>query len=199
MASNWRAEGTLRDYLVSNRIVAIADIDTRALTRLLRSGGVMRGVIATGDGLDPAGARRAGADAPDDGRRPTWSATSRPTHAFDWPTEDPDEFGVAPERQSKRRLKIAAYDFGMKWNILRRLSAHGCDVRVYPGDDARVRAARDEPGRRVPEQRPGRSGAARLRRSTTRSTLDRRRTCRSSASVSAIRFSAWRWAARPSS
>src|SRR3989440_3569079 len=53
MASNWRAEMTLRDYLVANKIVAIADIDTRALTRRLRSGGVMRGVIATGNGLDP--------------------------------------------------------------------------------------------------------------------------------------------------
>jgi carbamoyl-phosphate synthase small subunit len=39
---------------------------------------------------------------------------------------------VAAGRQPKKRLKIAAYDFGMKFNILRRLSAHGCDVRVYP-------------------------------------------------------------------
>ena len=52
VASNWRAEGTLRDYLAANGIVAISDIDTRALTRRLRSGGVMRGVIATGDALD---------------------------------------------------------------------------------------------------------------------------------------------------
>src|SRR5262245_11797109 len=52
MAGNWRAESTLRDYLVANKIVAISDIDTRALTRLLRSGGVMRGVIATGSALD---------------------------------------------------------------------------------------------------------------------------------------------------
>src|SRR5712692_8234578 len=49
VASNWRASGTLRDYLVDNNIVAIADIDTRDLTRLLRSSGVMRGIIATGD------------------------------------------------------------------------------------------------------------------------------------------------------
>ena len=48
VASNWRAEGTLRDYLTRQGIVAISDIDTRALTRLLRSSGVMRGVIATG-------------------------------------------------------------------------------------------------------------------------------------------------------
>src|SRR5881296_3682819 len=48
IASNWRASGTLRDYLVQHGVVAIADIDTRALTRVLRSAGVMRGVIATG-------------------------------------------------------------------------------------------------------------------------------------------------------
>src|ERR1700751_2097547 len=54
VASNWRSEGTLREYLVANRIVAISDIDTRALTRRLRSGGVMRGVIATGDQLAPS-------------------------------------------------------------------------------------------------------------------------------------------------
>src|SRR5205085_3710500 len=53
VASNWRSAGTLRDYLVANNIVAISDIDTRALTRQLRSGGVMRGVIATGAALDP--------------------------------------------------------------------------------------------------------------------------------------------------
>src|SRR5678816_2455473 len=53
MASNWRADGTLREYLVRHNIVAIADIDTRALTRVLRSAGVMRGVIGTGQ-VDPA-------------------------------------------------------------------------------------------------------------------------------------------------
>src|SRR5687767_15620809 len=52
LASNWRADGTLRDYLTRHQIVAIADIDTRALTRVLRKAGVMRGVIATGQ-VDP--------------------------------------------------------------------------------------------------------------------------------------------------
>jgi len=49
VASNWRADSTLRDYLVRNNVVAISDIDTRALTRVLRSAGVMRGIIATGE------------------------------------------------------------------------------------------------------------------------------------------------------
>ena len=131
MASNWRAEMTLRDYLVANRIVAISDIDTRALTRQLRSGGVMRGVIATGSALDvQALVDRARAIPSMEGSDLVRGVTAQT--AFDWPAEDPDEFGVAPERRPSRRLKVAAYDFGMKWNILRRLSAHGCDVRVYP-------------------------------------------------------------------
>jgi len=131
VASNWRAEATLRDYLVANRIVAISDVDTRALTRKLRSAGVMRGVIAAGNGLDPAAlVDRAREVPPMEGADLVRDVTcARP---FDWPAEDPGEFGVPPARRAKRRLKIAAYDFGMKRNILRRLSAHGCDVRVFP-------------------------------------------------------------------
>ena len=131
VASNWRAESTLRDYLVANRIVAISDIDTRALTRLLRSGGVMRGVIATGGALDVRQlVERANAIPKMEGSDFVKRVTS--DRIFDWPAEDPDEFGIVPERRPKRRLKVAAYDYGMKWNIMRRLSAHGCDVRVYP-------------------------------------------------------------------
>jgi carbamoyl-phosphate synthase small subunit len=131
VASNWRSQGTLRDYLVANRIVAIADIDTRALTRRLRTGGVMRGVIATGEQLDPSAlVDHANALPQMEGSDLVQIVTSE--HAFDWPLEDPGEFQVVPIRRGARRLRIAAYDFGMKWNILRRLSAHGCDVRVYP-------------------------------------------------------------------
>src|SRR5215204_6335189 len=112
-------------------LVAIADIDTRALTRLLRSGGVMRGVIAAGSALDvQALVDKANAIPKMEGSDFVRQVTS--DHAFDWPAEDPGEFGIIPERRPKRRLKVAAYDFGMKWNIMRRLSAHGCDVRVYP-------------------------------------------------------------------
>ncbi len=131
VASNWRAQGTLRDYLVSSGIVAITDIDTRALTRRLRSGGVMRGVIGTGDGLDVSAlVDRANAIPTMEGSDLVRVVTSE--RAFDWPADDPGEFGVAPGRRASRRLRIAAYDFGMKRNILRRLSSHGCDVRVYP-------------------------------------------------------------------
>ena len=131
VASNWRASGTLREYLIANDIVAISDIDTRALTRRLRSGGVMRGVVATRSGLDPAALVERARSIPQmEGSDLVTGVTS--DRAFDWPQEDPDQFGITPARRAKQRLKIAAYDFGMKWNILRRLSAHGCDVRVYP-------------------------------------------------------------------
>jgi carbamoyl-phosphate synthase small subunit len=131
VASNWRAQGTLRDYLVSNNIVAIADIDTRELTRRLRSGGVMRGVVATGSQIDEQAMVEKARSIPTmEGSDLVRGVTSEA--AFDWPAEDPEEFDIKTDRRAKRRLKIAAYDFGMKWNIMRRLSAHGCDVRVYP-------------------------------------------------------------------
>jgi carbamoyl-phosphate synthase small subunit len=131
VASNWRAAGTLRDYLVAHRIVAISDVDTRALTRRLRSGGVMRGVIGTGNSLDPSAlVAQANAIPLMEGSDLVRDVTT--AQAFDWPREDPDEFGISPARRARRRLRIAAYDYGMKYNILRRLSAHGCDVRVYP-------------------------------------------------------------------
>src|SRR5256885_3900264 len=84
VASNWRAAGTLREYLAANNIVAISDIDTRALTRRLRSGGVMRGVIATGDGLDPAAlVERAKSIPTMEGSDLVRGVTTE--NAFDWP------------------------------------------------------------------------------------------------------------------
>jgi carbamoyl-phosphate synthase small subunit len=131
VASNWRSQGTLRDYLIANNIVAIADIDTRELTRKLRSGGVMRGVVATGSQLDEqALVERAGAIPRMEGSDLVRGVTTE--QIYDWPEEDPGQFDIKLEHRARRRLKIAAYDFGMKRNILRRLSAHGCDVRVYP-------------------------------------------------------------------
>ena len=91
----------------------------------------MRGVIGTGSALDvDALIERARAIPKMEGSDFVSGVTCE--KPFDWPAGDPDAFGVAIEQRAARRLKIAAYDFGMKWNILRRLSAHGCDVRVYP-------------------------------------------------------------------
>ncbi len=132
IASNWRADSTLREYLTRHGIVAISDVDTRALTRVLRSSGVMRGIIATGD-VDP----RALVDKTRDLPKMEGSDLVRGVTCdapFDWQPDESatGEFAPPPERRSGRPLRIAAYDYGMKWNILRRFTAHGCDVRVYP-------------------------------------------------------------------
>ena len=133
IASNWRADGTLRDYLVKNNIVAISGIDTRALTRVLRSAGVMRGVIATGE-VDPSALiDRAQALPSMEGSDLVLGVTCE--RAFDWQpiTSPEDEFApTAKPHRPRRNLRIAAYDFGMKWNIMRRFTAYGCDVRVFP-------------------------------------------------------------------
>jgi carbamoyl-phosphate synthase small subunit len=132
VASNWRADRSLQDYLVAHGIVAIAGIDTRALTRILRSAGVMRGVVATGD-VDPAAlVDRARAIPLMEGQDLVRDVTC--AEAFDWhdPVDEDAGFVVRPQREPGRRLRVAAYDFGMKWNILRRFTAHGCAVRVYP-------------------------------------------------------------------
>ncbi|MEO8481273.1 MAG: glutamine-hydrolyzing carbamoyl-phosphate synthase small subunit [Acidobacteriota bacterium] len=130
IASNWRAEGTLHDYLASHGVVAICDIDTRALTRLLRSSGVMRGMIGTGrvDAADLV--ERARALPQMEGADLVQGVTCQTPFAYkDLASND---FAIAPGRTSRVPLKVAAYDFGMKWNILRRFAAYGCDVTVYP-------------------------------------------------------------------
>jgi carbamoyl-phosphate synthase small subunit len=132
IASNWRADGTLRDYLVRHDIVAISDIDTRALTRVLRAAGVMRGIIATGD-VDPRVLVERTRDlAPMEGSDLVLDVTC--DSAFDWDpaSSESGEFATPPQRRAGQPLRIAAYDYGMKWNILRRFTAYGCDVRVFP-------------------------------------------------------------------
>ena len=91
----------------------------------------MRGVIATGHTRDVQGlVDRARSIPKMEGSDLVRSVTCK--SAYDWPEEKPGEFAVPAERLARRRLAIAAYDFGMKRNIMRRLAAHRCHVRVYP-------------------------------------------------------------------
>ncbi len=142
LASNWRAQSTIQDYLADHGIVAIEGVDTRALTRRLRSAGVMRAVVATGDGPCDALVARARASAPMEGTDLVRVVTC--AAPYDWRG---DEAGAGPDgaarpegvkgflpsaRRGARPMRVAAYDFGIKRNILRRLAAHGCSVRVFP-------------------------------------------------------------------
>ena len=134
IASNWRASGTLRSYLETHGIVAISGIDTRALTRVLRTAGVMRGVIGTG-AVTPEELIEAARQAPKmEGSDLVRDVTC--AEPFEWTEDDgdgdADEFALRPVRRATRPLRIAAYDFGMKRNILRRFTAHDCRVSVFP-------------------------------------------------------------------
>ncbi|HXG88601.1 MAG TPA: glutamine-hydrolyzing carbamoyl-phosphate synthase small subunit [Vicinamibacterales bacterium] len=149
IASNWRSQSTLREYLTRHNIVAIGDVDTRAITRKLRSAGVMRGVIATGAAIDPeqlvAQARAIPLMEGADLVKGVTCATP-----YDFSTSLADAvadatYAITPERRAKRQLRVAAYDYGIKTNILRRLAAHGCDVRVFPASAPPQDLLADEP------------------------------------------------------
>ena len=135
VASNWRADATLQSYLDEHGIVAVSGVDTRALTRLLRSAGVMRGVIATGSADPLALVEEARAAPTMEGSDLVRGATCAEAAEWDPPSAASSEaFGVDPLRRAGRPLRIAAYDLGMKRNILRRFTAHGCRVTVFPAD-----------------------------------------------------------------
>jgi carbamoyl-phosphate synthase small subunit len=147
VASNWRASGALGEYLAASGVVAIAGIDTRALTRRLRSAGVMRGVIRSGD-HDPAALVDAARQIPPMAGSDLVSGVTC-GEPFDWPppwaAAGSDGYEVEPGRAPGRRFRVAAWDFGMKWNILRRLTAYGCDVRVHPAGTPAAALLADRP------------------------------------------------------
>ncbi|HWB70852.1 MAG TPA: glutamine-hydrolyzing carbamoyl-phosphate synthase small subunit [Egibacteraceae bacterium] len=120
VASNHRATGTLQDYLAASGAVGISEVDTRMLTRHLRSAGAMRAAVST-EVLDADALAERVLDAPAMEGAELASEVSTP-QPYDWPAA-----GAGPPR-----LRVVAYDFGIKRNILRRLAAHGCALRVVP-------------------------------------------------------------------
>jgi carbamoyl-phosphate synthase small subunit len=119
--SSYRSEGSLESWLDLQGIVGISGIDTRALTRHIRTHGAKRGVISTAIGDLDALVRRARASRDMNGLDLAREVTAAAAYDF----EDPASV-VVP------RFKVVAYDFGIKRNILRLLAASGCDVRVVP-------------------------------------------------------------------
>ncbi len=130
LASNWRSEKTLQQYLLDNKVVAIADIDTRKLTRLLRDKGAQRGCIIAGESISEDTAKRAiesfpGLKGMDLAKEVTVSESYEWTEST-WTLQNGYEQG---ENLSKH---VVAYDFGIKRNILRLLVSRGCRVTVVP-------------------------------------------------------------------
>ncbi|MBK6603229.1 MAG: glutamine-hydrolyzing carbamoyl-phosphate synthase small subunit [Betaproteobacteria bacterium] len=143
LASNFRSAGDLGAHLRANRIVGIADIDTRKLTRILRDRGAQNGCLWAGEALDDAvvaeslaRARSAPSMAGQDLARVVSC-----TEPYAW-TGSTWALGQGHRVQGATRFHVVAFDFGVKHNILRMLAERGCRLTVVPAqtDAAAVRA-----------------------------------------------------------
>jgi carbamoyl-phosphate synthase small subunit len=130
LASNWRSEKTLQQYLLDNKVVAIADIDTRKLTRLLRDKGAQRGCIMAGETVSVDVATKAiesfpGLKGMDLAKEVTVS------ESYEW-IENIWTLQNGYTQGEHLTKHVVAYDFGIKRNILRLLVNRGCRVTVVP-------------------------------------------------------------------
>ncbi len=132
LASNYRNQQDLSEYLKSRNIVAIADIDTRRLTRILREKGALSGCLMAGEAVDEAQALQqarefAGLKGMDLAKEVT------APDSYTW-REGSWVMGAGHSERAESELPwhVVAYDFGVKRNILRMLVDHGCRLTVVP-------------------------------------------------------------------
>jgi carbamoyl-phosphate synthase small subunit len=143
LASNWRSREPLDAYLRRNNVVAIADIDTRRLTRILRESGAQNGCILAGAGASEMHAlAKARAFPGIDGADLAKVVSVRDSYRFDAGSFDLDAGTFAP---LARKFRVVAYDFGVKINILRLLVDRGCEVIVVPAQTPLADALAHEP------------------------------------------------------
>ena len=128
-ASNWRQEEDLSSYLKRNQVVAIGDIDTRRLTRLLRSKGAQNGCIQSGT-IDEKAALAAAKAAPSMAGQDLAKVVSV-QEPYDW-NGSLWALGTGYKPNGETRFHVVAYDYGVKHNILRNLAERGCKVTVLP-------------------------------------------------------------------
>ncbi len=134
--SNWRSRGNLEEYLRRYQIIGIEGVDTRALTKHLRTAGAMRGIISTGDLRPEALVEKARNSPSMVGSDWVQAVTCR--EAFEWGVPAGTQGGLwkwgAGEETppSPPRFNVVALDFGIKHNIIRHLVSRGCRVRVVP-------------------------------------------------------------------
>ena len=151
IVSNWRSTQTLSDYLNENNIPGIEGIDTRALTKKLRVHGAMKGVIATGEFTEAKAIQQAkdwhgmeGADYAKEVTHPeafAWDEHEQSSDEFVLPDSD----GLPSPTLPPADIPIVAFDFGIKYNILRCLRRYGFAVQVLPAKATAEEAMAFEP------------------------------------------------------
>ncbi|MGB1403829.1 MAG: glutamine-hydrolyzing carbamoyl-phosphate synthase small subunit [Porticoccaceae bacterium] len=129
LASNFRSEQNLDDYLKENNILGIADIDTRKLTRILRDTGAQSGCIMAGDIDDEAALTAARGFAGLKGMDLAKEVTTASPYVW---SEHSWALGLGHRTSAGGKYKVVAYDYGVKRNILRMLVDRDCDLTVVP-------------------------------------------------------------------
>jgi len=146
LASNWRKSQDLSSYLRAQNVIAIAGIDTRKLTRILRETGAQDGCIMAGTQLtadDETAALKAAREFPGLAGMDLAKVVSAPS-TYTW-DETTWELGRGYGRQESPRHHVVAFDYGVKRNILRKLAGRGCRVTVLPAQSSAKDALALEP------------------------------------------------------
>lgn len=130
LASNWRSTESLPDYLKRHGIVALAGIDTRRLTRILRDKGALNGCIVAGEQIDVEDALAKARAFPGLNGMDLAKVVSV-GESYQW-NEGVYDLDRTAFNQPSKRYNVVAYDYGVKYNILRLLAEQGCDITVVP-------------------------------------------------------------------
>lgn len=166
--SNFRSEMSLSDYLIEQRIVAIAGIDTRKLTRVLREKGAQSGAILCGESAVKAlelAQSFEGLNGLDLAKVVTTSL------AYEW-TETEWSLGTGYGKLTQEKYHVVALDFGVKRNILRMLAQRGCRVTVLPAESSAEDVLAHRPDGVFLSNGPGDPGACTYAIEATRKLID---------------------------
>ncbi len=131
--SNWRSTQTLSEFLSEYGILGIQGVDTREITRIIRTRGAVKGIISTVESDIDALVRKVDSSPPMIGRNLVNDVIC--SDSYQW-KEGTGRWQQSYESELAKRFKVAVYDFGIKRNILRKLTDLGCDITVFPANAA---------------------------------------------------------------
>jgi carbamoyl-phosphate synthase small subunit len=134
ISSNWRSQQVADEYLEKFKIPVLADIDTRALVRHLRDRGVMRGVISSIETDTSKLVAKARGIPKMDGTDLAKVVSTKQRYVWETGERSHEPTEVVGVKDEPPRFHVAAYDFGIKHNILRKLASEGCRVTVVPAE-----------------------------------------------------------------
>ncbi|MBS0456491.1 MAG: glutamine-hydrolyzing carbamoyl-phosphate synthase small subunit [Proteobacteria bacterium] len=176
-ASNWRSQTPLPEWLAARGVVALAGIDTRKLTRLLRDGGAQNGCLVGGDAIDREHAIELARKFPGlDGMDLAKQVSTKQSFAWTEGSLDLDRgvFAQVGSPELPEKFHVVAYDFGVKRNILRLLADRGCRLTVVPAQTPAADVLALKPDGVFLSNGPGDPAACEYAIEATRTFLDSR-------------------------